>query len=558
VRGMNGSRSALRAEGNSRIGNFIGGNEQSVSVTKERSATSRRSRQDDLPSRIGRTIGSESTTGKSTESIAGVREPKTATRGFVGSSAGTSVGRAGTRDTRTRTDRTRTDISREQRDSSTGDTRVAGLRDGSRTSRTSERQQRTAITSDTAVAAVRTDGTRSYRYDALRPSRVVYHDRPHSISRTYHHDYVYRDYHNRFRTWTVWPRFRFALYYDCGPWFTFQYVYPYYLRRYMFVSLGGYWPIGYRYTRYYWYGCHPYYWYGYYPVAREVYGSNYNYYTYNYYTDADGSYEQTRTVNPNIFENLADQTAGPQEPTLADTYFEEAVDAFSAGQYNTAALKFAKAMELAPDDMVLPFAYAQALLASEQYSKSAEVLRGALEKVSPEKEGVFFPRGLYPDEKTLLAQIDRLAELASQFSFDPDLQLLLGYQLLGIGRHDEAVEPLMNAGKDLKDAKAAGVLMQLLEKIKKAESKPETAAPAQTPVPATPTPAVPAPPKTPEQELPKTAPTPEKAVVPSQEPAPKLGDASIINHSRALGGAMLITSLFALGASYGIKHGIRV
>jgi tetratricopeptide (TPR) repeat protein len=411
--------------------------------------------------------------------------------------------------------------------------------------------EQTAVTSDAAIAGVRTDGTRSYHYDALRPSRVVYHDQPRLISDTYHHDYVYRDYHNRFRTWTVWPRFRFALYYDCGPWFTFRYAYPYYLRRYMFVSLGGYWPIDYGYTRYYWYGCHPYYWYGYYPVAREVYGSNYNYYTYNYYTDADGSYEQTRTVNPDIFENMADQTATPQEPTLADTYFEEAVDAFSAGQYNTATLKFAKAMELAPEDMVLPFAYAQALLASEQYSKAAEVLRGVLEKVSPEKEGVFFPRGLYTDEKTLLAQIDRLADTAAQFSFDPDLQLLLGYQLLGIGQHDKAVEPLMNASKDLNDAKAAGVLMALLEKLKSAESKPETSAPAQTPAPAVPAPETPAP-------LQSPAPTPDKAVVPNQESAPKLGDASIINQSRALGGAMLVTSLFALGASYGIKHFVRV
>ena len=381
---------------------------------------------------------------------------------------------------------------------------------------------------------------------------MVYHDQPHSISRAYHHDYVYRDYHNRIRTWSVWPRFRFALYYDCGPWFSFRYVYPYYLRRYMFVSLGGYWPIGYRYTRYYWYGCHPYSWYGYYPVAREVYGSTYNYYTYNYYTDANGNYEQTRTINPDIFENLADQTAGPQEPTLADTYFEEAVDAFSAGQYNTASLKFAKAMELAPEDMVLPFAYAQALMASEQYSQAAEVLRGVLEKVSPEKEGVFFPRGLYTDETTLLAQIDRLANTAAQFSFDPDLQLLLGYQLLGIGQHDKAFEPLMKAGKDLNNAKAAGVLMQLLEKLKSAESKPETSAPAQTPAPATPAPAVPAP------EVPKPlqnpAPTPDKAIVPDNESAPKLGDASIMNQSRALGGAMLVTSLFALGASYGIKY----
>jgi hypothetical protein len=330
----------------------------------------------------------------------------------------------------------------------------------------------------------------------------------------------------------------------------------------MFVSLGGYWPLGYRYTRYYWYGCHPYSWYGYYPIAREVYGSNYNYYTYNYYTDADGNYEPARAVNPNIYENLSDQTTGPQEPTLADVYFEEAVDAFSAAQYNTAALKFAKAMELAPEDMVLPFAYAQALMASEQYSKAAEVLRGVLEKVNPEKEGVFFPRGLYTDEKALLAQIDRLAETAAQFSFDPDLQLLLGYQLLGIGRHDDAVAPLMNAGKDLKDAKAAGVLMDLLEKLKSAESKPETSAPAQTPAPAAPapvqTPAPATPPAVPAPEVPKPlqnpTPTPDKAIVPSPETTPKLGDASIVNQSRALGGAMLVTSLFALGTSYGIKH----
>jgi hypothetical protein len=119
----------------------------------------------------------------------------------------------------------------------------------------------------------------------------------------------------------------------------------------------------------------------------------------------------------------------------------------------------------------------------------------------------------------------------------------------------------MKASKDLNNAKAAGVLMALLEKLKNAESKPETSAPAQTPVPATPAPenlapAVPAPENpSPLQNL---APTPDKAVVPSQESAPKLGDASIINQSRALGGAMLVTSLFALGASYGIKHFVRV
>ncbi len=382
---------------------------------------------------------------------------------------------------------------------------------------------------------------------------MLYHDRPHLIRHSYHNDYVYRDYHDRIRSRTIWPRYRFAVHYGFGPWFTFRYVYPYYHRKYLFISLGGYWPLGYRYTRYYWYGCHPYNWYGYYPIAREVRGTNYNYYTYNYYTDGDGGYQPAQTiVNSEIFENMAEQTAEPEQVTIADVYFEEAVKAFEVAEYNTAAMKFAKAVELAPEDMILPFAYGQALLASQQYSKAAEVLRGALAKVSPEKEGVFFPRGLYPDEDSLLKQIDRLAERAAQFSYDADLQLLLGYQLLGIGQHDRAVEPLMNAGKDLENAKAAGVLMALLEKIKITDTKPETSAPAETPA------HVPTPIKTPAPApLQNTAPAPGQAIVPSPAQAPAQSKASIINHSRALSGAMIVTSLCALGTSFGIGHFVR-
>ena len=404
--------------------------------------------------------------------------------------------------------------------------------------------ERTTIINNTTITDVRTDSTSLHRYESLRPSRLVYHDRPHLIRHSYHHDYVYRDYYDRICSRTIWPRYRFAVHYDCGPWFTFRYVYPYYHRKYLFISLGGYWPLGYRYTRYYWYGCHPYNWYGYYPIAREVRNPSYNYYTYNYYTDGDGGYQPAHVVNSEIFENLAEQTAEPQEATLADVYFEEAVKAFEVAQYNTAALKFAKAVELAPNDMILPFAYGQALLASEQYSKAAEVLRGALAKVSPEKEGVFFPRGLYPDEESLLKQIDRLAERAVQFSFDADLQLLLGYQLLGIGRHDQAVEPLMNAGRDLENAKAAGVLMELLEKIKTTQPKPETSIPAPIKAPA------PAPIQSP-------VPAPGEAIVPSPTPVPMQSKASIQDRSRTLGGAMIVTSLCALGTSFGIGHFVR-
>jgi tetratricopeptide (TPR) repeat protein len=276
------------------------------------------------------------------------------------------------------------------------------------------------------------------------------------------------------------------LHYSFGPWSTFRYVYPYYHRKYLFVSLGGYWPLSYRYRRYYWYGYHPYTWYGYYPIAREVQGDTYNYYTYNYYNDdnavAFGSSSVIDGIQPvdhntfaDVRERLAQQaTEEPGEVTLADTYFEAAVKAFEADDYDVAIEKFAEAMALAPDDIILPFAYSQALFAKERYSEAAEVLRTVLANVSPDKEGVFYPRGLYPDDDVLFEQINLLAERAELYSFDADLQLLLGYQLLGIGKLDEAVEPLQQASRDMENAVAATTLLNVLEKIRAENSKVES------------------------------------------------------------------------------------
>jgi tetratricopeptide (TPR) repeat protein len=240
--------------------------------------------------------------------------------------------------------------------------------------------------------------------------------------------------------------------------------------------LGGYWPVHYRYARYYWYGYHPYTWYGYYPIAREVEGDTYNYYTYNYYCDDDdpasepcqsGLQPVDHTTFADVRDRLAQEAAGePDEVTLADRFFEDAVDAFGAGDYDLAADRFAKAMELAPDDMVLPFAYAQALFADQKYTEAAEVLRTALANMSPDKEGVFYPRGLYPEDDVLFEQIDQLAEHAQLYGFDADLQLLLGYHLLGIGQTDEAVEPLRLASQDLQNAPSATVLLVILEKTR--------------------------------------------------------------------------------------------
>jgi thioredoxin-like negative regulator of GroEL len=169
--------------------------------------------------------------------------------------------------------------------------------------------------------------------------------------------------------------------------------------------------------------------------------------------------------------------AGPDEKTQADSYFEEAVKAFEAGNYPAAAAKFSAAMELAPDDIVLPFAYVQALFAGSEYKKAADALREVLAKTTPEKEGVFYPRGLYPADDALQAQVKQLCEKAASNPLDSDLQLLLGYQLLGMGRLDEAAKPLASARLDYNNHQAATRLLGLLEKLKEAE---EVAHPAES------------------------------------------------------------------------------
>lgn len=217
-------------------------------------------------------------------------------------------------------------------------------------------------------------------------------------------------------------------------------------------------------------------------MAYRVEGDTYNYYTYNY-NYSNQTVPQTsapvtnviRPVDENTFadvrEKLARQAAEePAEETETDQLFEDAVKAFEGGDYELAAGNFAEAMELAPDDIVLPFAYVQALFAQEQYSKAAEALRETL-GVSGDEMDVFFPRGLYAEDDTLFEQIELLVETAEAYSFDSDLQLLLGYQLLGVGEFDEAKEPLEQASLDAYNAEAAIILLELLEKVKNENSE---------------------------------------------------------------------------------------
>jgi len=143
------------------------------------------------------------------------------------------------------------------------------------------------------------------------------------------------------------------------------------------------------------------------------------------------------------------------------------VKAFDAGDYTTATAKFHDAMQLAPEDIVVPFAYVQALFASGQYQKAAEALREALLKSSPQQEGVFYPRGLYSDESVLNKQIEQLSEVVEKDPVNARMRLLLGYQLMGTGKLDKAAEHLENARLNSHTSRAAALLLDVLEKNKK-------------------------------------------------------------------------------------------
>lgn len=281
------------------------------------------------------------------------------------------------------------------------------------------------------------------------------------------------------------PSYHHRVHYRRGRRTIVRYVRPYYHRKYIFVSIGGYWPLTYRSTRYYWYGWHPYSWYGHYPTAYHVEGPEYNYYTYNnYYSSAGGgttSYSTNyspaltpvdHTTFEDVREKLTEQAAEePESETLADKFFEDGVKAFEEGKYVDAASAFADAVNLEPDDVILPFAYAQALFASEQYARSAEILRLALAAMPADEQGLFFPRGLYQDDQVLLDQIEQLGDKAKIFSYDPDMALLLGYQLLGTEEYDQAREWLNSSANFEINKESSTLLLELLEQIE-SELKP--------------------------------------------------------------------------------------
>ena len=257
---------------------------------------------------------------------------------------------------------------------------------------------------------------------------------------------------------------------------------PFFHRKDIFVSFNGFWP-NYNCLRYYWYGYQPYYWYGYapyvgygygsgYPMTYDTGGKTYNYYTYNY-GDSNSVPQTPPAIEDESYppanppeEQQIDK--GPAPQTSTDQLFDEAVNAFGTGDYSQAADKLAVAIEQSPNDIVMPFAYVQALFAQCKYPEAAAAFRSAIVKASAAQKGqpqVFFPHGLYTNDAVLNQQIKALQDVVQDDPRNTDFQLMLGYQLLGAGRAGEAVAPLQAAQKDTANIAACNTLLELTQKI---------------------------------------------------------------------------------------------
>lgn len=274
-----------------------------------------------------------------------------------------------------------------------------------------------------------------------------------------------------------------VVYYRSGPCYGVSYIYPSYHRKYVFWSIGGYWPRHYTYRRYYRYGCHPHQWYGCYPEPQTVV-KEYN--TYNYYYSDSGSSYSSYSTSPSysyspsgqivpdydalsrVRERLEAINPDPEEPTTkADYHFDQGVDAFEEKDYERALGHFKEALLAEPDDIVLPFTYCQALFANTHYARAVSVLKAGLGSIPEDFETVFFPRGLYEKQETLLAQIRHLELVIEHEPLHHDYLLLLGYQYLGLGLYEQAETILLEAAASPQNAQSASILLRVIEEAKK-------------------------------------------------------------------------------------------
>lgn len=203
----------------------------------------------------------------------------------------------------------------------------------------------------------------------------------------------------------------------------------------------------------------------YYSYQPYYYTVPYPYYDYNYFYGRPDEFKREEAEKPSY------ETAKPTEVEKVNRYLENVAKAFAAGNYAKAVRQAKHAVDAVRDNAVLLFVYSQSLFAINRYDKAAAVLSEALTNPDVQQQGVFYPLSFYPDEDAWQEQIERLAKAVEARPYKAGLQLLLGYQLLGVGSYDEALETLQKAERNYVNKKAAVLLIQILEEARQGDGR---------------------------------------------------------------------------------------
>ncbi|MHC4365012.1 MAG: tetratricopeptide repeat protein [Planctomycetota bacterium] len=231
---------------------------------------------------------------------------------------------------------------------------------------------------------------------------------------------------------------------------------------------------------YYWH-YYPYYDYYYYPYYRHRYPSYYYSDDRTYPTEPDADspvdeYEPYSDRFRDVRERMDEEEAqADAQQTGIDRHLDNIAEVFAAGDFDKALLLAKEAVDEEPDSAALRLLYSQTLFATEKHAYAAVVLRYALAQIQRQQQDLSYPIGFYPDESALNAQIDNLARKAKDNPDRADLQLLLGYQLLGVHKFDQAELPLQKARDDVINADAARMLIDVLQNASQTkETQPPT------------------------------------------------------------------------------------
>lgn len=176
---------------------------------------------------------------------------------------------------------------------------------------------------------------------------------------------------------------------------------------------------------------------------------------------------------------VVDQTAAAQQPAPAsapsDTFVDEALGTFKAGDYAAALAGFDKALKLSPNDTVIHEVRALALFALGRYTEAAAALNAVL-ATAPGMDWITMSN-LYGSIDAYTGHLRTLEEFCRSHPDDAAAHFVLAYHYLVGGYPDMAAEALR-----VVVAKQPGdvVAKRLLEGIAPAAEQP-AAAPAATP-----------------------------------------------------------------------------